>query len=150
MSVIRLTTVGLALLATASAAFAQGTEVVPNNQWGAFFTDNKLEKEAPKGGIVTDAKAFEKLWKAWRKGEKVPKVDFTKELVFVAVTTGPNKVSIHEGTLNKGDLKIKVTATLVYGDGFGYSIATFNRKGIKKVNGKELPKVKAKPGEPGE
>jgi hypothetical protein len=150
MFVIRSVRVGLALLAVAGAAFAQGTEVIPNNQWGAFFTDNKLEKEAPKGGIVTDAKAFAKLWKAWRKDEKLPKVDFTKEFVFVAVTTGPNKVSIHEPTLNKGDLKIAVRATLVYGDGFGYVMATFNRKGVKTVNGKALPKVKPKPGEPGE
>ena len=33
-----------------------------------------------------------------------------------------------------------LAATLVFGDGFGYSIATFSRKGVKKVNGKELPK----------
>ena len=141
----------LALLALAGAASAQGVEVEPVKSWGGKFNDTKLKKHAPKGGLVTDAKAFERLWKAWFKGQQLTKVDFTKQFVVVITTTGPNSVSIHRPTLEGGELKFTVASTLIFGDGFGFTLAVFDRKGITKVNGKALPKApKAKPkeGEP--
>src|SRR5262245_50055651 len=119
MSLIRFTLLGVVLLATASAAFGQKTKVVPNKDWGAIFRDDTLKKEAPKGGLITDAKTFEKLWKAWRKDEKVPKVDFKKEFIVVSLSSGPNRVSM-SATIDEGDLKIQSVQTLIGGNGFGY------------------------------
>jgi hypothetical protein len=149
MSVIRLVTAGALLLALASAAWAERKQVDPISEWGGRFNDTMLKKEAPKNGVITDAKAFAKLWKAWRKDEKLPKVDFTKEFVVVTLASGPNS-ALPEFTLEGGHLKASDRQTLVGGDGFGYSLAVFSRKGVKKVNGRDLPKVKAKPEEPGE
>jgi hypothetical protein len=128
----------LALLAAAGAAEAKPVKVTPNRDWVAVVNDENLKKQAPKDGVVTDAKTFEALWKAWRGKEKVPAVDFTKEFAVVTLASGPNRPSI-SATLDEGDLKIQARQTLIGGDGFGYSIATFNRKDVKKVNGKELP-----------
>jgi hypothetical protein len=118
MSRARLTA-ALALLALAGAALAQGVAVEPVKVWGGKFDDTKLEKHAPKGGLVTDAKAFERLWKAWFKGQQLPKVDFTKQFAVVTLTTGPNTVS-STFTLRGGDLRITSRATLIYGPGFGF------------------------------
>src|SRR5262245_29693567 len=95
----------LALLALVSAALAQGTEVEPAKAWSGNFDDTKLKKEAPKSGLVTDAKAFEKLWKAWHKGQQVPKVDFATQFAVVTLASGPN-VPLNQFTLDKGDLKV--------------------------------------------
>jgi hypothetical protein len=140
----------LALLALAGAAWGQGVEVEPVKEWGGKFDDTKLKKEAPKGGLITDAKAFEKLWKAWFKGQELPKVDFTKRFAVVTLAGGPNEL-FTKFKLDKGDLKVEPAQTLVGGPGFGFSIAVFDRKGIRKVDGKELPKPpkpKPKEGEP--
>jgi len=136
-SVCLLALCGLSLLA--SSAEAKPVKVAPGNDWVEIVNDGTLEKHAPKDGFITDAKAFETLWKAWRPKEKVPAVDFKKEFVVVTLAGGPNRPSI-SATLDEGNLKIQAIQTLIGGDGFGYSIATFDRKGVKKVNGKELPK----------
>src|SRR5262249_47506935 len=128
---------GLCLLA--SSAAAKPEKVAPNRDWGAVVNDENLKKHTPKDGLVTDAKAFEALWKAWRPKEKVPAVDFKKEFAVVTLAEGPNQCSIR-ATLDDGNLVIEATQTLIGGNGFGYSIATFNREGVKKVNGKALPK----------
>jgi hypothetical protein len=125
-------------LALAGIATAEPVKVTPGRNWVAVVNDETKKKEAPKDGLITDAKAFEKLWKSWRKDEKVPEVDFKKQFVVVTLASGPNKPGI-SAVLDEGNLKILARQTLIGGDGFGYSIATFDRKGVKKVNGKELP-----------
>jgi hypothetical protein len=81
------------------------------------------------------------LWKAWRGDEKVPEVDFTKDLVLVFTLGGPNKVSPPELRLDdRGELTAQAVATLIGGDGFCYKIVTVRRHGIKTVNGTALPK----------
>src|SRR5262245_26360010 len=135
----RLTVGVLLVFALAAAVSGEEKKVTPNRNWVAVIRDDNLKKEAPKGGVITDAKTFEKLWKAWRKDEKVPEVDFKKEFVVITLASGPNKPGI-TAKLKDGDLKITAAQTLIGGDGFGYSIATFNRKDVKKINGKELPK----------
>jgi hypothetical protein len=129
----------LALFVLVGVADAKPVKVTPNRDWVAVISDENLKKQAPKEGLITDAKTFEALWKAWRPKEKVPTVDFKKEFAVVTLASGPNKPGI-SATLDEGDLKILARQTLIGGDGFGYSIATFSREGVKKVNGKELPK----------
>ena len=125
-------------LAVASVAHADVTSVTPNLNWTGIVKDDTLKKLAPKDGYVVDAKEFEKLWKAWREGEKVPVIDFAKEVVIVTLASGPNEPGI-KATLDDGKLEIKAMQTLVAGAGFGYSLATFDRKGITTVRNKKLP-----------
>ena len=68
----------------------------------------------------------------------MPKIDFAKEVVIVTLATGPNEPTI-KATLDEGKLQIKAGQALVAGKGFGYSLATFDRKGITTVRNKKLP-----------
>jgi hypothetical protein len=129
----------LSLLALVAVATAEPKPVTPDNNWVGIVNNEKLADEAPKDGIITDAKTFEKVWKAWRKDEKLPVVDFKKHLVVVTLSRGgPNRPGIN-ATLDDGNLKITAFSTLIGGDAFGYSLATFERRGIKTVNGKKVP-----------
>jgi hypothetical protein len=106
-------------------------------EWSGSVADEKLAKDAPE--VIADAKAFEKLWKAWKVGDKVPEVDFTKEIVIVSTTSG-SKISLKPSLDDKGNLSVLGMATADFGPGFRYVIATVSREGVKKVNGKDLPK----------
>src|SRR5262249_55952923 len=100
--------------------------------------DENLAKDAP--AVVTSAKALEKLWKDWKLTDKMPEVDFSKEIVVLTTTKG-SKLTLG-ATLDdsKGDLQVVGLATKDLRPGFRYVIATVPREGIKTVNGKELPK----------
>jgi hypothetical protein len=103
----------------------------------------ELRKEAPKDGYVADKEAWAKLWKTFRGDEKLPDVDFTKELVLVAVNNDPNKIGINAQLDDKGDLNVSVISTLI---GFvnpttcTYQFATVKREGIKTIGGKAIAK----------
>jgi hypothetical protein len=127
-----------ALVLAAPAVLAAPEKVVPDRNWTAVIRDEKLKSAAPKSGLITDAKTFEKVWKAWRKDEKVPAIDFKKSFVLVTFASGPNVPSI-TATLDDGKMTIRSIQTLIGGEGFGYSLAVFPRKGVKTVQGKELP-----------
>ena len=137
--------VALAALCGAGPDRPGQARVKPAAQWSGLIGDGKLRREAPKGGVITDARAFERLWKAWRKGKKLPEVDFTKQFVFVTVADGPN-VPAPLFTLDAGgNLSAGYGAGLERGKGFGYSIAALSREGVARVNGLPLPKGKPKP-----
>ncbi len=51
---------------------------------------------------------------------------------------GPNRPGV-SARLDGTTLKITAWQTLIGGEGFGYSLATFPRKGVKTVNGMKLP-----------
>jgi hypothetical protein len=132
---------GLALTAAAllcAGAPALAEVVKPAQQWTDVIRDETLKKEAPKDGLLTDAKAFAKLWKAWRPKEKVPDIDFKKQFVLVRTAGGPNRPFMNAKVDEKGNLTASVGATLIGGEGFGYLIAVFDRKGVKTVDGKPL------------
>jgi hypothetical protein len=143
----RLLAFALAVLALAGAACAEEKTVTPNRLWEGEFADEKLKKEAPKGGVITDAKTFAKLWKAWRKDEKVPEVDFKKELAVVVMCGKGVRPSTYV-TLKDGALWVNWEEARRGWGGWGYSIVTLDRKGVKKANGVELPKAKPRPEEP--
>ncbi|MFQ3592529.1 MAG: hypothetical protein SNJ82_04975 [Gemmataceae bacterium] len=132
-----------ALLMLVGLVGAEPKTLNPENNWVGIVNDEKLAKQAPESGIIADAKTFEKLWKSWRKDEKLPPVDFTKQIVVVTLSVGgPNRPAISATLDDAGDLKILARSTLIAGDAFGYSLATFDRKGIKSVNGKKVPEAK--------
>ena len=134
--------VGVAALAAVvlftSDALAQKTAVKPSKEWTGSVDDEALEKDAP--ACVTSAKGLEKLWKAWKIADKVPEVDFTKEIVILTTTRG-SKLRLGAALDDKkGDLMVGGLGTQDLRPGFRYVIAAVSKEGVKTVNGKELPK----------
>jgi hypothetical protein len=128
----------LAVVASvASQARADKKEVKTTKEWKGSVDDEKLQKEASE--FITDGKALEKLWKAWKVEGKVPEVDFKKEIVIVITASG-SKVNAIANLDDKGNLEVLGMGTLDLAPGFRYVIATVSRDGVKTVNKKDLPK----------
>ena len=127
------------MLLAAGVAVSAPTRLKATNTWMGSIDDEKLAKEMPENGVITNAKDFEKLVKAWKVAEKVPEVNFDKEVVLVAKTVG-SKLTLKASLDEKGDLKALGLATSDLGPGFRYVIISVPKEGVKTVNGKELPK----------
>jgi hypothetical protein len=123
----------------AGVAVGAPTPLKATNTWTGSIDDEKLAKEMPENGVITNAKDFEKLVKAWKVADKVPEMNFDKEFVLVARTEG-SKVTLIASLDEKGDLKAIGRATFDLRPGFRYAIISVPREGVKTVNGKELPK----------
>ena len=120
-----------------STSLADSKPIKPIKEWSGSVTDAELSKDAQE--FITGADALEKMWTSWKLEDKLPKVDFDKELVIVATTVG-SKLSLFANLDEKGNLKVGGVATRDIVPGFRYMIATISRDGIKAVNGKELKK----------
>jgi hypothetical protein len=118
---------------------ADPTPLKPTNTWMGSVDDKKLAKEMPENGVITNAKDFEKLVKAWKVAEKVPEVNFDKEIVLVAKTEG-SVLKLNPTLDEKGDLKALGFASRDLIPGFRYVIISVPKEGVKTVNGKEVPK----------
>ena len=123
----------------AGAVVAAPIPLKATNTWMGSIDDEKLAKEMPENGVITNAKDFEKLVKAWKVVEKVPEVNFDKEIVLVAKTQG-SKLTLNASLDEKGDLKALGLATRDLRTGFRYVIISVPKEGVKTINGKELPK----------
>ncbi len=123
-----------ALAVLPAAALAEDKKEAPTELRGSV-ADVGLMKEAPAGGVLTSAKAFEKLCKAWK--VEAPKVDFARNIVLVGTTVG-SRIN-GRPMLKDGDLKVFFMATADFGEGFRYVMIVHPREGVKSVNGKELP-----------
>jgi hypothetical protein len=128
-----------ALVLVGGAVSAADTELKFTQMWTGSVDDEALQKKQPATGVITTAKAFEELWKAWKVGDKMPKIDFDKEIVVVATTNG-SKLNLGVKLDDKGDLKVLAIATRDLRPGFRYQIGTVAKEGVKTVGGKELPK----------
>jgi hypothetical protein len=122
---------------SASAAWAADKPVKSIKEWKGSVADANLAKDAPH--FIADAKQFEKLWTDWKLGDKVPTIDFTKEIAVISTTPG-SRLNLSCSLTDKGDLKLLGIATSDFGEGFRYMIVTVSREGVKSVEGKELPK----------
>ncbi len=111
----------------------------PEIAWAGVLPEENLRAAAPDSGFIADAAGFKTLWEAWRSGEKLPEVDFTKTVIVVGTIDGPNRMFV---SLNNdaGNLTTQFGGTKVGGPGFGYLIAAVNRTGIERVNDRPLPK----------
>jgi hypothetical protein len=133
--VIKYSLLGVALAALVSVA----AELKPTNTWSVVVKDEALAKKAPENGVLTEAKAFEALWKAYMGEEKLPKVDFDKDLVVVSLALGgPNRPRVFSAKLTDGNLEVVAAATKIGGEGFGVAFSVFPKEGVKKVNGKDI------------
>ena len=103
------------------------------------INDVTLEKAKPESGIIVSQKEYEKLVKAWGI-KRAPKVDFDKQFLLVETSVG-SRIDLSLKLDNKGDLKMEWFFTADLRNGvFHYVIHAVNKKGVKTVNGKELPK----------
>jgi hypothetical protein len=141
MRQVRVWLAGLAALALVGlivpAVHAEKKQVKLTNEWTGSVEDEKLLKDAP--ACVTSKKGLENLWKAWKISDKMPEVDFDKEIVVISTTRG-SKLKAAANLDEKGNLQVLGVATQDLRPGFRYVIATVSKEGVKTVNGKELPK----------
>jgi hypothetical protein len=102
-----------------------------------------LRKEAPGKGYIADQVAWAKLWKVYRGEEKLPAVDFDKELIVVAVNSDPNAISILLEADEKGDLMVSYARTelkFIKPTTCAYQFALIKRGGIMTIGGKAISK----------
>jgi hypothetical protein len=126
-----------AVVLSSSDALAQRKAVKLSKEWTGSVADESLAKDAP--ACITSAKGLEKLWMAWKITDKVPEVDFTKEIVILGTTRG-SKLKLGAALDEKGNLMVGGLGTQDLAPGFRYVIATVSKEGVKTVGGKELPK----------
>lgn len=126
-------------LLSASLMLAAPMPVMPTTTWNGSVGDAKLAALRPRNGMIATEKEFEKVFKAWNVAEKVPAVDFAKELVLVETTSG-SRLNLNATLDEAGDLKALGIATRDFGPGFRYVIIVVPRTGVKTINGKAMPK----------
>ena len=139
MSLCKWVSLASAMFLATGVAMAAPTPLKATNTWMGSIDDEKLAKDMPENGVITNAKDFEKLVKAWKVAEKVPEVNFDKEIVLVAKTVG-SRLRLNASLDEKGDLKALGFASADLLPGFRYVIISVPQEGVKTVNGKELPK----------
>ena len=116
-------------------AMDETTILRPSAQWMGRHADVELRKAAPQAGFIRDSASWKTLWQAWRPGEDVPEVDFTKDLVLVETADGPNRVIIIPRLDQNGHIRYVNQGTRAAGGGFGYAMLQVPREGIITVNG---------------
>ena len=139
MWLCRWVSLAIGLFLAAAVAVAAPTPLKATNTWMGSVDDERLAKEMPADGVITNARDFAKLVKAWQVAETAPVVNFDKEIVLVA-KTGGSKLTLKASLDEKGDLKALGLATRDLRKGFRYVIISVPKEGVKTVNGKELPK----------
>jgi len=116
---------------------AEDKKLEPVRFWWGLVGEKKLAEMAPPKGYVTGEAEWKKLWEAWRPGEKVPDVDFTKHLVLVHL--GGMYPVAHELTVtDRGDLTIRLSPRVPPKPGYGYGIAVIERGSVKTIEGKAI------------
>src|SRR5574341_1552800 len=116
----------LAVLGTQ--AQAQKKPVKPSKEFSGSVDDENLMKDAP--AVITSVKALEKTWKDWKITDKMPQVDFTKEIVVTATTRG-SKIRLFASLDDKGNLTVGGLATRDLRPGFRFVLAVVNREGVQ-------------------
>src|SRR4051812_48036561 len=109
--------VGLALMLVGTLstdALAAGKDVKFSKEWKGSVADQKLENVA--GDCITSKKSLEKVWTAWKIKDKMPDVDFDKEIVVAATTVGSH-LNLTARLDDQGDLQLIGMATLDFGEG---------------------------------
>jgi hypothetical protein len=120
--------------------------IKPIARWTGFLLvdqktagkDDPTPADAPKSGYLTKQDDLEKLWNKWSVKGKLAKIDFTKQIVFVQLASGPNTITTAYLLDKDGDLTAKSQQTLKAGPGFGFGIDVLNRQGIKSYKGQPI------------
>jgi hypothetical protein len=141
---IRMMLVGLATLSLLMVTAVQSADEKPRRVKHSLLAKGSIEdatlaKAAPANELITMEKDLEKLWKAWKVDDNLPPVDFKKEIVFIATTSG-SRLGATPLLDDKGNLSLVAIATRDLAPGFRYLILSVPLDGVKTINGKELPK----------
>src|SRR5262249_46790108 len=70
-------------------------------KWKGSVADETLQKGAP--DFIASEKALQKLWKEWKIEHKLPKLDFSKEIVILGTTRG-SRLNLSAQLDDKGNL----------------------------------------------
>jgi hypothetical protein len=131
--------IGFVMIALVSTANAQDRKPLETlKEWRGDNPNEGLAKDSPK--FITNAKDLEKLWKAWDIKEKVPEIDFAKEILLVETTRG-SRLNLKATLDEKGDLQPLGLATRDLRPGFRYVMITVNKAGVKTIAGKAITPV---------
>jgi hypothetical protein len=131
--------IGFVMIALVSTANAQDKKPLETlKEWRGDNPNEGLAKDSPK--FITNAKDLEKLWKAWDIKEKVPEIDFAKEILLVETTRG-SRLNLKATLDEKRDLQPLGLATRDLRPGFRYVMITVNKAGVKTIAGKAITPV---------
>ena len=106
--------------------------------WSGKILIAKSDQLTAGRGLITSKEEWAKIWRAVRRRESLPTVDFEKELVLVSVGSDPNKIIIVPTLDKKGDLQVSVMKTLLHHKNpttCFYRFAVIKREGIKTIHG---------------
>lgn len=114
-------------------------DIKPVRVWFGVVKDAAKRKLAPRERFLTEAREFEKLWRAWKPDDRTPEVDFSQNVVIVD-TEDKGKIDQMVFHLNdKGDLAIIVGfADAKDFPGFSFGFAQVPRTGIKSIESRPL------------
>lgn len=116
---------------------AQPRKLAPVKSWIGQLDEKRLAEMAPAKGYVTSEAEWKKLWKAWRPGEDMPAVDFTKHLVLVGLG-GIYPVAHEARVTGQGDLQVRLSLRMPAKPGHGYGITVIERGGVTTIQGKAI------------
>src|SRR5215208_1055073 len=104
-----------------------GADIKPSREWAGQLEDGNLKQKPvdrlfTADGFITNKEDFAKHWKAWMGKEKLPEIDFDKDLVVVASSS---KGRVFEILLieEKGDAKTIAGSRAAEVKGFTFMIA---------------------------
>jgi hypothetical protein len=100
----------------------------------------ELRSAVPNRGYITNNADWLKLWKMYRSNEKVPRVNFDRELILAYIHLDNNDVNMSPMLNLKGDLSTNITFTERGGadSPCTYIFVSIDRRGIKTIAGKAI------------
>mgnify|MGYP001418741426 CR=1 FL=1 len=113
---------------------ARFTPTTVTEQFTGYLADSDFNDVDSRHDFIVDQGAFAELWNEWNTTDAVPSVDFTQNIVVVAVVPGPNQIMMQPTLDANGNLMLKAASTRMGGPGFSYSIQIIPSAGIESVN----------------
>ena len=127
---------GIIVLALATNAIAEERKPLETlKEWRGDNPNEALSKDTPK--YIVNSKDLEKLWKTWDIKEKLPEIDFSKELLLIETTRG-SRLNLKATLDEKGNIQALGLATRDLRPGFRYVMITVSKTGVKSINGKAI------------
>lgn len=127
---------GIIVLALATNAIAEERKPLETlKEWRGDNPNEALSKDAPK--YIVNSKDLEKLWKTWDIKEKLPEIDFSKELLLIETTRG-SRLNLKATLDEKGNIQALGLATRDLRPGFRYVMITVSKTGVKSIDGKAI------------
>lgn len=113
-------------------------ELTPIAGFKGSIDDENISSTAP--AYITELKPLQELWANWKIADKIPAVDFSKQIVVISTTVGSMLRPSFTLDIN-GNINVEVMMSKDIRPGFRYAIAVLSREGAKTINGKPLPNV---------